>query len=68
MSSHAPFEIKIAFIGHVSVGKTTVLNAILRDKYGEVSMRRTTAGVNYFRICTQLDDEVEEDPRKLEFS
>jgi len=44
-------EIKIALIGHVSVGKTTVLNALFREKYSEVSMRRTTAGVNYFRIC-----------------
>ena len=47
------FEIKIALLGYVSVGKTTVLNALLRDKYGEVSMRRTTAGVNYFRLFSR---------------
>ncbi|GAX16055.1 hypothetical protein FisN_20Hu270 [Fistulifera solaris] len=45
-------DIKIALIGHVSVGKTTVLNALFRDKFGEVSMKRTTAGINYFRIIS----------------
>ena len=44
------FEIKVALLGHVSVGKSTVLNALLQDKFSEVSMRRTTAGVNFFRI------------------
>jgi small GTP-binding protein len=44
------FEIKVALIGYVSVGKTTVLNALFREKYGEVSMRRTTAAVNCYRI------------------
>jgi Dynamin family len=43
------FEIRIAVLGYVSAGKTTVINALLRDKYGQVGMRRTTAGVNYFR-------------------
>lgn len=47
------FEIKIALLGYVSVGKTTVINALLRDKFGEVSMRRTTAGVNYFRLSSK---------------
>jgi GTPase SAR1 family protein len=37
-------------LGYVSVGKTTVLNALLQDKFSEVSMRRTTAGVNFFRV------------------
>ena len=44
------FEIKIALLGYVSVGKTTVLNAILRERFSEVSMRRTTAGVSQFRL------------------
>jgi GTPase SAR1 family protein len=35
----------------VSAGKATVLNALFRDKFGEVSMKRITAGVNYFRIA-----------------
>ena len=48
------FEIKIALLGNVSAGKTTVLNALLRDKYGEVAMKRTTAGANFFRINHQL--------------
>lgn len=46
------FEIKVALLGYVSVGKTTVLNATLRDKFSEVSMRRTTAGINFFRIVS----------------
>ena len=44
------FEIKVALLGNVSAGKTTVLNALFKNKYGEVSMKRTTAGVNYFRV------------------
>jgi GTPase SAR1 family protein len=58
------FEIRIALIGHVSAGKTTVLNALFREKYGEVSMGRTTAGINYFRISspkTNLDELVSAD-------
>jgi GTPase SAR1 family protein len=51
MIAHS-FEIKIALLGNVSAGKTTVLNALFRDKFGEVSMKRTTAGINYFRIAT----------------
>ncbi|CAB9505888.1 expressed unknown protein [Seminavis robusta] len=50
MKSAPLSEIRVALLGHVSVGKTTVLNAILGDKFGEVSMRRTTAGINFFRI------------------
>jgi small GTP-binding protein len=45
------FHIKVALIGYVSVGKTTILNALLRDKYGEVAMGRATASVNYY-CCT----------------
>eukprot|EP00977_Amphora_coffeiformis_P027950 scaffold34671_cov230-Amphora_coffeaeformis.AAC.1 len=46
------FEIRVAFIGYVSVGKTTAINAIFGAAYGEVSMKRTTAIVNNFRIST----------------
>lgn len=46
------FEIKIGLLGHVSVGKTTGLNALLREKFSEVSMKRTTAGINFFRISS----------------
>ena len=73
-----PLEIKVALLGYVSVGKSTILNALFQDKYAgasmessvatrettnvskrlilvsahiaEVSMRRTTAGINFFRI------------------
>jgi GTPase SAR1 family protein len=51
-SNETLFEIKIASLGYVSVGKTTVLNALMKGKFSEVSMRRTTASVNYFRIHT----------------
>ena len=44
-----------------SVGKSTVLNAMLGDKYSEVSMRRTTAGVNFFRIHGNSD--IASDPK-----
>ena len=46
------FEIRVAFIGYVSVGKTTAINALFGAEYGEVSMKRTTAVVNNFRIST----------------
>jgi small GTP-binding protein len=58
------FEIKVALLGYVSVGKTTVLNALLQDKFSEVSMRRTTAGVNFFRISTQSNGK--DSPEKVE--
>ena len=44
------FEIKVALLGHVSVGKTTVLNALFQEKFSEVSKRRNTAGINHFRV------------------
>jgi small GTP-binding protein len=44
------FEIKVALLGYVSAGKSTVLNALLQGKFSQVAMRRTTAGVNKFRI------------------
>jgi hypothetical protein len=44
----------------VSAGETTVLNALFRDKFGEVSMKRTTAGVNYCCIATASPSEEED--------
>ena len=46
------FEIKVGLLGHVSVGKTTGLNALLQEKFSEVSMKRTTAGINLFRVSS----------------
>jgi GTPase SAR1 family protein len=60
MKTHT-FEIKVALLGHVSAGKSTVLNAMLRDKFSEVSMRRTTAGVNFFRLHTKVPKDNEAD-------
>jgi len=56
-----PFEIKVALLGNVSAGKSTVLNALLKDKYSEVAMKRTTAGVNYFSVFKKPSNELKED-------
>jgi GTP-binding protein EngB required for normal cell division len=44
------FEIRVALLGYVSAGKSTVLNALLQGKYSETAMHCTTAGVNCFRL------------------
>ena len=54
------FEIKIAVIGYVSVGKSTLLNALFGNKYSDVAMKRATAAVNHFRISTSSDYSLEE--------
>jgi len=54
MKVSPPFEIKVALLGNVSAGKSTVLNALLKDKYSEVAMNRTTACVNYFSVFKKL--------------
>ncbi len=47
-------------LGHVSVGKTTVLNALFQDYFSEVSRRRTTAGVNFFRIVREKNNKMDD--------
>ena len=42
-------------------GKTTVLNALLQDKFSEVSMRRTTAGINFFRVSARNKESLADD-------
>jgi small GTP-binding protein len=54
------FEIRIALLGYVSAGKSTVLNALLQGKFSQTAMRRTTAGVNCFRIYTKGDKDSEQ--------
>jgi GTPase SAR1 family protein len=44
------FDIRVAFLGHVSAGKSTLVNAVLHDQYAEVTIGRTTVDVNLFRI------------------
>lgn len=46
------FDVKVGVIGPVSAGKTTALNALLGNKFSEVSMGRTTKAVNLFRISS----------------
>jgi GTPase SAR1 family protein len=55
------FEIRVALLGYVSAGKSTVLNALLQGKYAQVGMRRTTAGVHQFRLHTKPNEEDEDD-------
>jgi small GTP-binding protein len=47
------FDIRVALLGYVSAGKSTVLNAMLQKKCSQVAMRRTTAGVNLFRLYSK---------------
>jgi small GTP-binding protein len=55
MKSQTTFEIKIAFCGYVNSGKSTLVNALLQQKYSEVSMNRSTYGVNAFRIFSSKE-------------
>jgi GTPase SAR1 family protein len=62
------FEIRVALLGYVSAGKSTVLNALLQGKFSQVGMRRTTAGVHHFRLHTKPieDDETAKDVEPCE--
>lgn len=51
---HVSFVIRVAVLGHVSARKSTVVNALLQGKFSQVGMRRTTEGVNSFRIHTPM--------------
>jgi small GTP-binding protein len=62
------FQIKVALIGYVSVGKTTILNALLRDKYGEVAMGRATASVNYYCCTSKPQQRVSSAPSSVKSS
>ena len=59
----AEYTLHIALLGNVSVGKTTVLNALFRDRYGEMSKKRCTAGINFFHLNQEISvgDEEQED-------
>jgi len=60
MKTHDTFDIKVALIGSVSVGKSTVLNALLGDTFSPVAFKQTTAGINSFRITQPPENEREE--------
>ena len=55
------FDIKIAVIGYVSVGKSTLLNALFGKMYSDVKMKRSTAAVNHFRITTTTSSQAGND-------
>ncbi|KAL7568226.1 hypothetical protein ACA910_004225 [Epithemia clementina (nom. ined.)] len=46
--------IRIAFLGNVSLGKSTLLNVVLGERYNPTSMKRTTSGVREFHLVPQL--------------
>lgn len=53
--SQPKMEIRVGLLGNVSAGKTTLLNALFKDKYGEVSMKRCTAGINFFHVSREIE-------------
>jgi GTPase Era involved in 16S rRNA processing len=52
-ASEKAFEIKVAFIGLKNAGKSTLINALLKDKYAPVGIGGATTSVNSFRIFTK---------------
>jgi len=56
MTTDHVFDIRVALVGYVSVGKSTVLNALLGGKFSQVALKRTTAGVNFFRITQPVEE------------
>ncbi|KAL3899988.1 MAG: hypothetical protein SGARI_006344, partial [Bacillariaceae sp.] len=57
MTDTEKFEIRVALVGYVSVGKSTVLNALLGEKFSAVSLKRSTAAVNHFKIIQPSEAE-----------
>jgi GTPase SAR1 family protein len=53
VASEKAFEIKVAFIGLKNSGKSTLINALLKDKYAPVGIGGATTSVNSFRIFTK---------------
>eukprot|EP00392_Amoebophrya_sp_AT5.2_P004695 g4703.t1 len=49
--SDPPSTIRICFLGNQSAGKTTCVNALLRDQFGAVGEKRTTAAVREYRVA-----------------
>lgn len=49
--SDPPSTIRICFLGNQSAGKTTCVNALLRDQFGAVGEKRTTAAVREYQVA-----------------
>lgn len=49
------FPFNIAFIGPVSAGKSTLMNAILSDTYSDMRLRRTTMSPQVYSECQNFD-------------
>jgi small GTP-binding protein len=60
-ASEKAFEIKVAFIGPKNAGKSTLINALLKDKFAPVGIGGATASVNSFRIFTKANSEPQPD-------
>jgi GTPase SAR1 family protein len=54
-ASEKAFEIKVAFIGPKNAGKSTLINALLKDKFAPVGIGGATTSVNSFRIFTKAN-------------
>eukprot|EP00980_Cylindrotheca_fusiformis_P014053 scaffold3670_cov124-Cylindrotheca_fusiformis.AAC.29 len=49
--SVAKKQVTVALVGYSSVGKTTALNAILKNNYSFICESKPTIGINHFRVA-----------------
>jgi GTP-binding protein EngB required for normal cell division len=54
-------EIKVAFIGWKNAGKSTLINALLKDTYTPVRIGGATASVNSFRVFSNATPNINAD-------
>ena len=64
------FSVKVGFLGNVSAGKTTLMNALFRDQFGATDERRCTSGVHHYRVQyvpPKSKDDVDLPPKRTIF-